>query len=112
MGFDNPEKENGMEGAFLGVKSSEAVRLYSRPPSDMSAIDSQADAERPRSGPSLWSIRLQYSRGDGGRNWTVEIWRRFNQHFLSFQEACGDPNHIRSEVTASVRHEIKEAEFA
>ena len=112
VGFDNPERENGVEGAFLGVKSSEADRVCSQPPSDMNANDSQAEAERPQSSPSLWSIRLRYLTGDGGRNCTVEIWRRFNQYFLSFQEACGDPNRIGSEVTAPVRHEIKEAEFA
>ena len=34
VGFDNPEIENGLEGAFLGVKSSEVVRLRSGVPSD------------------------------------------------------------------------------
>ena len=110
VGFDNPDRENGMEGGFLGVKSSEPVQIYSRPPSDMNANDSQAEAERPQSSPSLWSIRLRYSTG--GRHCTVEIWRSFNQYFLSFQEACGNPNHIGLEVTAPVRHEIKESEFA
>jgi hypothetical protein len=34
VGFDNPERENGVEGAFLGVKSPDAVRLHSGAPSD------------------------------------------------------------------------------
>ena len=34
VGFDNPEIENGLEGAFLGVKSSEAIRLKCGVPSN------------------------------------------------------------------------------
>jgi hypothetical protein len=34
VGFDNPHIENGVEGAFLGVKSSEAIRFRSGVPSD------------------------------------------------------------------------------
>src|SRR5206468_4009495 len=73
LGYGKPGIRNGVEGGFLGVKASAALRLESQPPSDMNANDSPSNAEKAQTGPSLWSIRLRYSTGDGGRNCAVEI---------------------------------------